>query len=111
MSAHCSTRTCLPFTTMLWRIGDKYQVYGTTYKTHAMATHHRGTGCPLDRDINLNVEDSETTGIANDNESTHDLDATVALGGPEAESHPNDLIYSNQDKLMALTRKINDLYQ
>ena len=100
-----------PFKTVLRKIGDKYQAYCTTYKTHATATHHGGAGCLLDTDINLNVEDSETTGIDNDNESTHGSDATVALGGREAEHHPNDPIYSNQAKLTALTREINDLCQ
>ena len=79
------------------------------YKIHAMATHHGGIGCPLDRDINLHIE--EAMSINNDNESTHGLDAAVALGGPEAEGHPNDPIYSNQDKLTTLTREINDLCQ
>ena len=74
-----------------------------------MATCHRGAGHPLDRDINLNVE--ETTGIDNNNETAHGLDTTTALGGPEAEGHPNDPIYSHQDKLMALTREINDICQ
>ena len=74
-----------------------------------MATHHGCRGCPLDRDIDLHVE--ETIGIDNDDESTHGSDATVALGGPEAEGHPSDPIYNNQDKLTALTRKINDLHQ
>ena len=59
-----------------------------------------------DYTINLNAEDPEPTDI--DNESTHGLDATVALGGPETEVHPNDPIYSNQDKMTALTREIND---
>ena len=36
--------------------------------------------------------------------------STVALGGPEAEGHPNDLIL-NQTKLTALMREINDLCQ
>ena len=94
---------------MLRKIGDKYQAYCATYKTHAMATHHGDTGCPLDRDINLNIE--ETTGTDNDKESTHGLDATIALEGPEAEGHPDDPIYSHQDKLTALTREINDLCQ
>ena len=76
-----------------------------------MATHHGGTGHPLGRDIDLHIEDSETTGLDNDNETTSGLDATVALGGPEAEGHPNDLIHSNQAKLMALTWEINDLHQ
>ena len=76
-----------------------------------MATCHGGAGCPLDRGINLNAEDSEPTDIDKNNESTHDSDATVALRGPEAEGHPNDPIYSDQDKFMALMREISDLCQ
>ena len=90
-------------------MGDKYHAYCTTYKTHAMATHHRGAGHPLDRCINFNAEDPEPTDI--DNENTNGLDATVALGGPEEEGHLNDPIYSNNDKLTAPTREINDLNQ
>ena len=74
-----------------------------------MATCHGGAGCPLDRGINLNAEDPEPTNI--DNESTHSLDTTFALGGPEAGGHPKDPVYSNHDKLMALMREINDLCQ
>ena len=96
---------------MLGKIRDKYQVYCTMYKTHAIATHHGGAGCSLDRDINLHIEDSEATGLENDNESTSGSDTTVALGEPEAEGHPNDLIHSNQAKLMALMMEINDLHQ
>ena len=48
---------------MLGKIRDKYQVYCTMYKTHVMATHHRGKGYLLDRDINLHIENSETTGL------------------------------------------------
>ena len=80
---------------MLGKIRDKYQAYCTTYKTHTMATHHRGTGHPLDRGIDLSTEDPEPTDI--NNESTHGSDATVALGGPEAEGSPSDTICSNQD--------------
>ena len=75
---------------MLRKIRDKYQAYCTTYKTHAMATHHRNTGQPFDRGMDLSAEDPEPTDI--DNESTHGLDATVALGGPEAEGHPNPFL-------------------
>ena len=74
-----------------------------------MATYHGGAGCPLDIGINLNAEDPEPTDIYN--ESTHSLDATVALGGPEVEGHPKDHVYSSQDKLIALMREINDLHQ
>ena len=46
-----------------------------------------------------------------DNDSTHSSNATVALGGPEAEGHPEDPVYNNHDKLTTLTREINDLHQ
>ena len=96
---------------MLRKIRDKYEAYCTTYKTHAMATHHGGTGCPIDRDIDLHVEDAKPTGLENGNKSTSGLDATVDLVGPEAEGQLDDLIHSNQAKLPALLREINDLCQ
>ena len=68
-------------------------------------------GCLVDRGIILNIEDPEPTGLDNNIESTHGLDGTVILGGPEAEGHPNDPMYSNQAKLMALMREIKDLNQ
>ena len=61
--------------------------------------------------IHLHVEDPETTGLENDNESISGMDTTNALGGPEAEGHPDEVIPSNQAKLTALTREINDLCQ
>ena len=64
---------CLPFKSVLGKIGDKYQAYCTMYETHAMATHHGGTECPLDRDIHLHIEDAETTGLENDNERTSQM--------------------------------------
>ena len=102
-----------PFKAMLGKLGNGYQIYCTTYKKHAMATHHRGTGCPVDSDINLHIDNVEgiNTGLANDNEITSGLDTTVAMGGPEAEGHPDELTPSNQAKLMALMREINDLCQ
>ena len=65
----------------------------------------------MDRNIDLHIEDVETTGLENDNESTSSSDATITLGGPEAEGHPDDLIHSNQAKLTVLMMEINDLYQ
>ena len=109
MSACHSTRKHSLLKTMLGKIRDRYQTYCTTYKRHAMATCQRGAGCPLDRGIDLYAEDPEPTDI--DNESTHSSDATVALGGPEAEGHPKDPVFSNHDKLTALMREINDLHQ
>ena len=94
MSGHHSEQMHSPFKTMFGKIRDKYQAYCTMYKTHAMATCHRGKGCLFDRDIDLHIEDLETTGLDNDNESTSCSDVTVALGGPEAEGHPDNLIHN-----------------
>ena len=102
MSAHCGTRSCSPLKTVLGKIRDRYQAYCTKYEAHAMATHNRGTGCALDRGMDILTEDPEHTDI-NDG-STHSSDATVALGGPEAVGHPKDPVYGNQDKLIALMR-------
>ena len=77
---------CSPYKPVLWKIGDTYQAYNTMFKTHAMATCHRGTGHPLDRDINLHIEDSETTSLDNNNGSTSGSDITVGLGGPGTET-------------------------
>ena len=97
--------------TVLARIKQRYQTYYTVYKMHAMATHHGGAGCPIDRDVDIHVEDAEATGIDNNNESVSGSDTTVALGGLEAEVNPNELIPSYQAKLTALTREIDKLCQ
>ena len=76
-----------------------------------MANHHRGTGYPLDRVNDLHIEDSETTGLDNDNGSTSGPDNTDVLGGPEAEVLTDYDIHSNEAKLMTLMREINDLHQ
>ena len=76
-----------------------------------MATCHGGTGCPLDRDISLHIDNAETTGLDNNNESISGSDTIIALGGPEAEGHPNELIPSNQAKFSTLLREIKDLHQ
>ena len=76
---------------------------------HAMAACHGGAGHPLDRGMDIHAEGPEHADV--DNESTHSLDATVALGGPEAEEHPEDPVYNNHDKLTALMREINNLCQ
>ena len=88
MLPHCMPRLHSPLKTILGKIGDQYQVYCTIYKTHTMATHHRGTGHALDRGLDILTEDHEHTDFNND--STHRLDTTVALGDPEAVGHPED---------------------
>ena len=74
-----------------------------------MATHHGGAGCPLNGCLDTLIEDPEHADI--NNESTYSLDATVALGEPEAVGHPKDPVYGNQDKLTAVMRETNDLHQ
>ena len=39
------------------------------------------------------------------------LDATVALGGPEAVGHPKDQVYNEEDRLTTFTRELNTLCQ
>ena len=77
MSACYSTRSHSPLKTVLGKLGYRYQAYYTTYKMHAMATHHRGAGYPLDRGMDILTEDPEYADI--DSESTHSSDTTVAL--------------------------------
>ena len=52
MSACHSLRSCSPLKTVFGKIGDTYQAYCHTYKTHAMATCHGGSGKTPGRDIN-----------------------------------------------------------
>ena len=59
MSARCNLRSHSPLKTVLNRLGDIYQAYCNTYKTHTMATYHRGTGQPLDRDDTPNGKDTD----------------------------------------------------
>ena len=109
MSAHCGTRSHSLLKTVLRKIGDQYQACCTTYKTHTMATHHGGTGHPLNGSLDILAEDPEYADI--NNESTHSSEATVALGGPESVGHPEDPAYDNQDRLTALMKEINDLHK
>ena len=39
-----------PLKKVLNKIEDSYHTYANPYKTHAMATHHGGTGNPLEKD-------------------------------------------------------------
>ena len=75
-----------------------------------MATQHRGAGHLIARD-DLHIDDAESTGMDNDNDSISGSDATVSLGGLETEDNTNELLPRNQARLMALMREINDLHQ
>ena len=101
-----------PLKTVLRKPRDKYQSYWTTYKTHAVTTHHEGTGhTDKDRELNSHIEDTGGIDIGpnNDNESTNSSDSTIAFGGSEANGC--DLLHSSQVKVTVLTREINSLWQ
>ena len=63
MSAHCNLRLFSPLKTVFNKLGDTYQAYFNTYKTHTMATHHGGAGQHLDRDT---AQHGQDTDILND---------------------------------------------
>ena len=96
MSAHHSLRSHSPLKTVFGKIGDTYWAYCHTYKTHTMATHHGGSGQPLDRDINaheaVDTDIEQTQDFHHVN--THDFE----------ESEPN-----NPTRLTTITRELDDL--
>ena len=59
MSACRNLRSHSPLKTVFNKLGDTNQAYCNTYKIHAMATHHGGTGQPFDRDDTLHGKDTE----------------------------------------------------
>ena len=94
MSAHHNLRSHSPLKTVLNRLGDTYQAYCNTYKTQTMATHHGGSGQPLDRDTS-NGKDTDVNIPHNyHHEDTGDFENV------EQENHTN---------LATLTRKLDDL--
>ena len=102
MSAYHNLRSHLSLNTVFGKLGDTYQAYCKTYKTHAMATHHGGSGQPLDRDIDVTGDAHETTGT--DIESTWDF-------RPVDTDHFEDLQHNDPMNLTALTREVDDLCQ
>ena len=91
-----------PLKTVFGKVGDTYQAYCNPYKTHAMATNHRGLGSPLDRDINMTRETKKTADT--NTEDTHDFNTAET-------DHFEDLGYNNPAKLTALTREVDELCQ
>ena len=80
---------------MFNRLGDTYQAYCNTYKTHTMATHHGGLGQPLGRDDTLHGKDTEVNNPHNyHHEDTGDFESV------EQENHTN---------LATLTRELDNL--
>ena len=102
MSAGCSLRSCSSLKTVFGKIGDTYQAYCNTYKTHTMATHHGCSGNPLDRDNDM----------TRDNQTAIDTDAEVMQNFHSVETdHFEDLEHNNPTKLTAITRELDDLCQ
>ena len=96
-----------PFKSMLGKIGDRYQLYCATYKTHAMTTHHGGVGhAGKDRDLNSHIEDARNI---DDNESKNSLETTIAFRGWEADGCLSDLLPNSQADVNILTREIYSL--
>ena len=84
------------------KIGDTYQAYCNTYKTHTMATHQGGSRNALDRDTDMTRETQTTTDTnVEDTQDYHPVE-TVQFGDPE---------HNNPTKLTALTRELDDLHQ
>ena len=112
-------QACSSLKTLLRRLRDKFQLYCATCKTHAMTTHHGGTGHTI-KDWNFNsyiyiTLEGDTGGIDigpnNDNKSTYSLDTMLAFGGSEVDGHLSDLLASSQANLTILTREIHSLQQ
>ena len=102
MSAFHSLRLHSPLKTVFGKIGNTYQAYCNTYKTHAMATHHGGSGKSLDRNIDMTRENQTT--IDTDVEDTWEFH-------PVEVDHFEDLEHNNPAKLTPLTREVDDLHQ
>ena len=97
----------LPFKTVLGKIGDGYQSYCATHKTHTMTTCHRGVGHVGEgRDLDSYIE---YTRNIDDNESTNSSETKIAFRGSEANGHLGDLPPNSQADLHILTREIHSL--
>ena len=92
MSACHNTRSCSPLKTVLNNLGGSYQTYVNTYKTHAMATCHRGAGQPLDRDPNL-----------------HEQGTDILSDHPEDMDNFENVEHDNHTTLKTLARDLDDL--
>ena len=91
-----------PLKTVFGKLGDTYQAYCNTYKTHTMSTHHGGLGQPLDRDIDITRKVHETTDTdIENNQDFHPVDT----------DYFEDLQHNNPVKLTAITREVGELHQ
>ena len=93
MSAWPNLKLHSPLKTVLNKLGDSSQTYINTYKTHTMATHHGGTGEPLDRDPMPHKQGSDIL-------SDHHHEDMDNFKNVEGETHTT---------LKALTRDLDEL--
>ena len=82
-----------PLKTVLNKLGDSYQTYINTYKTHTMATHHGGAGEPLDRDSNPHEHSTDAPSNCNH----------------EVMDNCENVEHENHTTLKTLTRNLDDL--
>ena len=97
MSVCHSRRSLSPLKTVFGKIGDTCRAYCTCTK-HAMATHHGGSGQPLDRDINAH----ET--IEPEFEHAQEFHPINTNDFEDSET-------SNATRLTAITRELDNLCQ
>ena len=102
MSACHNLRLHFSLKTVLGRLGDTYQTYCNTYKTHAMATNHGGSGQPLDRVTNTPRE--EIPVVDTDVELQQDF-------CPEDTDQFESLEHNNPNRLHVIIRELDDLCQ
>ena len=92
---------------MVRKIGNRYQLYCATDKTHTMTTCHRGVGhAGKDRDLDSHVEDVVNI---DDNESTNSSETTIAFRGSEEDGHFGNLLSNSHADLNILAREIHSL--
>ena len=96
MSACHSLRSHSSLKTVFGKIGDTFQAYCHTYKTHIMATCHGGSGQHTDRDVNIHK--TTNTEIEHVQEFHH-------MNGSK-DWEPN-----NPARLTAITKELDDLHQ
>ena len=101
MSTCQNLRSCSPLKTVLGRLGDTYQAYCNTYKTHSMATPHGGSGQPFDRVTDMPREEQPV------------IDTNVDLQQdfyPEDTDQFENIEHNNPNRLHVITREL-DLHQ
>ena len=91
MSACHSLRSHSLLKKVLKKLGNPYQIYINTYKTHTMTSCHGGTGQPLEKDPNPQEQDIDTPNDYQHEGLTHSL-ITEALNLDKSWEEIKDLL-------------------